>query len=119
MHSIGKVFHSLQRVADFKVLSFRFASRMTVYLVIAFLQRKILIFAHMCMSVSVLGYKYIIRIKSIPYNSFWYMQNFNGAAIVFQLSFVATELKLIGADVYMLDSKIIHKIDLNAFCYTS
>ena len=47
------------------------------------------------------------------------MQNFNGAAIVFQLSFVATELKLIGADVYMLDSKIIHKIDLNAFCYTS
>ena len=31
---------------------------------------------HMCMSVSVFSDNNIIRIKTIPYNSFWYMQNF-------------------------------------------
>ena len=40
-------------------------------------------FAHMRMSVSVFGYNYIIIIIIIPYNSFWYMHNFNGAAMVF------------------------------------
>ena len=51
---------------------------MTVHLVIAFLRRFSLMFAHMCMSVSMFGDNYIIKIKPIPYSSFWYMHNYWG-----------------------------------------